>query len=238
MTNSDNGETLIQEIVRTVAYEYEWPDYAPPVRTLAAVDPATFDRYQGAYRFPSGTVISFWRTGTQIHSLISGQPIVSIYPSSDQEYFLKTVDGRWVFSINANQERSSATIYQNGQAQAAQKIDDQGIAVAFAKATEGRIKDQTASPNSEATLRRLILGLAAGMPNYDDMVPAYADINRRQLAILQPALNRLGMVESIAFKSVGAAGQDVYDVTFEHGTREFRILLESDGRIHAAEFSP
>lgn len=71
-----------------------------------------------------------------------------------------------------------------------------------------------------------------------DMVLAYADINRHQMAILQPALNRLGMIESIAFKSVGAAAQDVYDVTFEHGTREFRILLEPDGRIHAAEFSP
>ena len=94
------------------------------------------------------------------------------------------------------------------------------------------------APSSEAALRRLILGLAAGTPHYDDMVSAYADINRRQLAMLQPALNRLGMIESIAFKSVGAAGQDVYDVTFEHGTREFRILLESDGRIHAAEFSP
>jgi len=238
MTNSDNGEALIQEIVRTVAYEYAWPDYAPPVRTLAAVDPAAFDRYQGAYRFPSGTVITFWRTGSQIHSLISGQQIVPLYPSSEREYFLKTVDARWVFPINAGQEGSSARIYQNGQAQTAQKIDDQGIAVAFAEATEGRIKDQTASPSSEAALRRLILGLAAGMPNYDDMVPAYADINRRQLTMLQAALNRLGMIESIAFKSVGAAGQDVYDVTFEHGTREFRILLESDGRIHAAEFSP
>jgi hypothetical protein len=42
----------------------------------------------------------------------------------------------------------------------------------------------------------------------------------------------------MSFKSVGAAGQDIYDVQFEHGSREFRILLELDGRIHAAEFSP
>jgi CubicO group peptidase (beta-lactamase class C family) len=240
MTNSDNGDELIHEIVRTVAYEYDWPDYAPPVRSLAAIDPASFDRYQGAYRFASGAVITFWRTGTQVHSLISGQPIVPMYPSSEQEYFLKSFDARWVFSMDGSQKGIVATLYQNGQEQTARRVDDQEgrIAVAFAEATERRIKDQTASPASEAALRRLISGLASGMPDYHEMVPAYAEINRRQLPTLQGALNRLGAIESIVFKSVGAAGQDVYDVTFEHGSREFRILLEPDGRVHAAEFSP
>jgi hypothetical protein len=48
--------------------------------------------------------------------------------------------------------------------------------------------------------------------------------------LINPAVSTAG--------PVGAAGQDIYDVQFEHGSREFRILLELDGRIHAAEFSP
>jgi hypothetical protein len=70
------------------------------------------------------------------------------------------------------------------------------------------------------------------------MVPAFADVSRQELPMLQATLTRLGALQSISFKSVGAAGQDVYDVQFEHGSREFRILLELDGRIHAVEFSP
>jgi CubicO group peptidase (beta-lactamase class C family) len=104
--------------------------------------------------------------------------------------------------------------------------------------TEERIQGQTAAPASEVALRRLIAALANGKPNYDEMVPAYAETNRQQLPMLTAALDRLGNVESVVFKSVGAAGQDVFDVTFEHGSREFKILLESDGRVHAAEFSP
>lgn len=48
----------------------------------------------------------------------------------------------------------------------------------------------------------------------------------------------LGPVQSVSFKRVGPAGGDIYDVTFERGAREFRILLDPDGRIHAAQFSP
>jgi hypothetical protein len=111
-------------------------------------------------------------------------------------------------------------------------------ALDFSLATEQRFLKQAAAAGSEASLRRLITGLANGSPDYDEMVPAYAEVNRQQLPMLQASLTRLGVLQSISFRSVGAAGGDIYDVQFEHGSREFRILLELDGRIHGAEFSP
>jgi hypothetical protein len=56
--------------------------------------------------------------------------------------------------------------------------------------------------------------------------------------MLKASLEKLGPIQSIDFIRVGAAAQDVYIVKFEHGDREFSILLESDGRVHAAQFSP
>ena len=73
---------------------------------------------------------------------------------------------------------------------------------------------------------------------YEQMVPGLAELTRAQLSSLQQALLQLGPVLSVAFKSVGPAGNDFYDVHFEHGIREFQILLDSDGRIHSARFSP
>jgi CubicO group peptidase (beta-lactamase class C family) len=239
MTSGDNGDPLIREILRTIAHDYAWPDYAPPVRTIAAVDPKLFDPYVGAYRFPSGTTIAFWRDGTHINTRVWGQRVFEMFPSSWQEYFLKAVDARWSFSGGDGAD-VTATLYENDREQVAKKLPglDNQAALDFSIATERRFKSQTAAPQSEAALRRLIAGLANGYPDYDEMIPSYAEVNREQLPMLQSSLQALGAVEAMSFKSVGAAGQDVYDVKFEHGSREFRILLEPDGRIHAAEFSP
>lgn len=111
-------------------------------------------------------------------------------------------------------------------------------ALDFSISADKRFTEQTAAPGSEGALRLLIAGLANGAPNYDEMVPAFAEINRQQLPMLQAAITRLGMMQSISFKGVGPAGQDIYDVKFARGVRDFRILLEPDGRIHAVEFSP
>jgi hypothetical protein len=236
MSNSDNGETLIQAIVRTIAFDYGWPDYAPTTRILNATDPKAFDRNIGAYRLPSGGIVTFWRDGIHIEVHQSGQPVFEIFPTSELEYFYKTVDARWVFSSDL----LHATLFQNDQEQTAKRLDDPDgkLAVEFSIAEQRRFKDQKAAAESAAALRRLITGLASGTPNYDEMAPAYAAINRQQLPMLKASLEKLGPIQSIDFIRVGAAAQDVYIVKFEHGDREFSILLESDGRVHAAQFSP
>lgn len=240
MTNSDNGHALIPEILRAIARDYGWPDFAPPERTLTAVSPESFDRYVGAYAFASGVTLAFWRDGSHLESRIWGQPVVEIFPTSDQEYFTKVVDARWVFSGGANDTESVATLYQNGHEQVVKRLSDsEGRAALDASIeTERRFKQQTAASGSENALRRLIAGLANGAPNYGEMSPAFAQVTRQELAELQQSLARLGPVQAIAFKGVTPAGGDIYSVTFERGAREFRILLEPDGRIHAAGFAP
>lgn len=240
MTNSDNGDALIREVLRTIAHEYGWPDFAPPLRAIAPIDPMSFDPYVGSYRLPSGAIATFWRDGDHIRSRLWGQRTLEIFPSSDHEYFPKAVDARWVFSSGAAEADATATLYQNDRELIAKRADDaEGrAALDWSIATEERLRTQTAAAGSETALRHLIAGLASGNPDYDEMMPHYADINREQLPMLQAALARLGPLQSISFKGVGPAGEDIYDVKFDSESREFKILLESDGRIHAAQFSP
>lgn len=240
MTNGDNGDALIREILRTIAYDYAWPDYAPPVRILAAVDPKLFDPYVGTYRFASGNTISFWRDGTHINARLWGQRVFEMFPASAQAFFLKAMDARWVFSGGTDASGFTATLYQNDHQQLVKRLDgvEGQAALKFSMETERRFRAQTPAPESEAALRRLIAGLANGEPHYGEMSPAYAETSRQQLPILQASLHRLGALVSVAFKSVGAAGQDVYDVKFEHGLRECRILLGPGHRIDAADFPP
>ena len=43
----------------------------------------------------------------------------------------------------------------------------------------------------------------------------------------------LGDLKSLAFKGVGPQGGDIYDATFANGQREFRVLVDAQGRIDA-----
>lgn len=240
MTNSDGGYPLIEEILRTLAHEYQWPDYAPPERTITATDPRSFAPYVGAYRFQSGATVTFWHEGTHFQSRIWGQPVVEIFPMSQQEYFAKVVDARWVFSSNPSEGAKTAVLYQNGLEHLVKRLDgaESQSALDYSIATEKRYKEQTAAPGSETALRELIAGLVSGEPRYDEMSPAFAQVTRRELHDLQGSLSRFGSLQAISFKGVGPAGGDTYEVKFEHAVREFHILMDPDSRIHAAEFSP
>jgi hypothetical protein len=58
MTNSDSGEPLIQELLRSVAKEYSWPDFEPLERAVAKIDLAILRRYAGTYQDPNAGKIT------------------------------------------------------------------------------------------------------------------------------------------------------------------------------------
>ncbi len=60
MTNSDNGGQLAGEILRTIAYEYKWPDFGPAEREITKADPAdpkVLDGYVGAYELAPRAIL-------------------------------------------------------------------------------------------------------------------------------------------------------------------------------------
>jgi len=101
-----------------------------------------------------------------------------------------------------------------------------------------RFKDQTQAPGTEAALRRDIEELRAGEPKYELMSAALANVARQQLPQLKATITQLGAVQSITFKGVGPAGADIYEVKFEHGSTEWRILLDPDGKVATVGFRP
>jgi len=52
MTNGQQGEQLITEILRAVSREYGWPDFHPVEHTLVNIDPATLSSFTGNYLLP------------------------------------------------------------------------------------------------------------------------------------------------------------------------------------------
>lgn len=101
-----------------------------------------------------------------------------------------------------------------------------------------RFEKQIPDPRSAAKLRRLLIGLAAGRPDYSDMEANMVQATHRYLPGLRQMLLPLGALKTTTFKRVTPEGGDVYDVRFAKGARRAMIGLSPSGKIAAAGFPP
>ena len=236
MTNGDNGGDLTQELRRTIAHEYAWPDFQPKEHTAINVDPERLGLLTGSYQFGPNSFFTISRAGNHLFSQATGQEQTEIFAEREHEYFAKTVDALITFDTDHQGRATKLVLHQDGHDQPAIRLDDAAakpIAEALA-ATNQRIKNQTPAPGSEPALRQLIGDLSAGTPHYDRMTPEMAKLTREQLGQLQQLLNSLGAVQSVNFKEVTPEGFDVYKVTFAGGIAEFGVTVQAGGILSGA----
>ena len=97
-----------------------------------------------------------------------------------------------------------------------------------------RIKAQVPDARTEGVIRDLISSVRDGSVNVDRVFgERMAVYTRTAFPNLQSDFNSLGDLKSLAFKGVGPGGGDAYEATFANGKREFRVLLDAQGRIDA-----
>jgi D-alanyl-D-alanine-carboxypeptidase/D-alanyl-D-alanine-endopeptidase len=207
----------------------------PKEHKEVTVDPKIFDNYVGSYQLAPAVIMTISRDAERLFSQLTGQPKIQLFPEGERRFFVKEVDAQWTFDTDAQGHGTQAILHQNGRDMAAKRIDE-AQAAALLAALAKRVKDQTQAPGSEAALRRDIEELRLGQPKYELMSPALADTTRQQLPQLKAILAELGAVQSVTFKGVGPGGADIYEVKFEHGSTEWRIMLESDGKIASVGF--
>lgn len=125
MTNSDSGGDLTEEIFRSVAKEYGWPDYHPTEHALIKINPAVFEPYAGTYEIPgTGKLIV---TLKSFHLYIQADPLgpdpLELFPESDSAFFLMSNDITFNFDrLAANGPIYQLTIHAGPQTLVARKI--------------------------------------------------------------------------------------------------------------------
>jgi len=92
MTNSDAGGELMQEVLRAIAVEYDWPDFKPVERTLAKIDVSMLAAYAGSYRGQGGETATVTHDGGRLFMQAAplGPKPVEIHPESTTDFFAMT----------------------------------------------------------------------------------------------------------------------------------------------------
>ena len=207
-------------------------------RQEVAVDAAILDLYVGFYQLNDSAVFTVTRDGNHLVTRLTGQGPVPIHAQSETEFFAKVVDAQISFIPGTNRQAATSLVLHQGGAYIPMQRIDGATAQEIARKMAERMKSQSASPGTEAALRRLIDGIISGQPNYDEMSSGLADATRHQLPNLQPGLAELGAVQSAGFLGVGAQGEDVYTVRHDNGASHWRIALDSEGKISTAWVTP
>jgi CubicO group peptidase (beta-lactamase class C family) len=205
---------------------------APADRKQITLDTKILDRYAGQYQLGPNAIMTMSRDEGQFYIQLTGQPKFEVFAESERKFFLKVVDAQLTFDVDSQGAATQVTLHQNGRDIVAKRMNDADIkrAAEESAAIAKRFKDQTQSPGTEAALRRNIEELQRGEPNYEQMSPQLADATRQQLPQLTTTMKQLGALQSVTFTGVGPGGADIYQVKFEHGTTEWRIMLDADGK--------
>lgn len=96
MTNSDNGGTLIPEILRAIAREYDWPDYRMVEKTAVPLTESAVAAFSGRYERENTPVLVF-RLNGHFYIRIGDRPRFEIFPQSDHEFFTLDSPDIWSF---------------------------------------------------------------------------------------------------------------------------------------------
>lgn len=92
MTNSDNGGALWDELLRSIATEYGWPDYGVTEKAVAKVEPKLLASYAGDYQDEQVGKISV--TQKEGHLYLQAAPLgpdpQELFPESSTDFFLLT----------------------------------------------------------------------------------------------------------------------------------------------------
>ena len=87
MTNSANGIQLADEVLRSVAAEYNWPDWHPTVRTAIKVDEKTLATYVGTYALGPNFDVQVTLENGRLMAQATGQSKFPLYAETETRFF-------------------------------------------------------------------------------------------------------------------------------------------------------
>lgn len=90
LTNSDAGRELINELILSVAIEYNWPNYELVERTLIEGEPGLYSEFTGKYRWSNGMFTEISVSGDTLYARFDEDRPDALFPLSNNKFVTYT----------------------------------------------------------------------------------------------------------------------------------------------------
>jgi CubicO group peptidase (beta-lactamase class C family) len=115
MTNSDNGSQIGDEVMHSIAAEYQWQDWHPEIRAIVHVDSKILAQYVGTYQLgPNFNLIVTFENG-RLFAQATGQPKFVLNAESETSFFPLEFPAKLEFTKDSNAVVSALILHQGGQ---------------------------------------------------------------------------------------------------------------------------
>jgi len=102
MTNSDYGSDLIQEILRSLAMEYDWPRFFPQKKTVVSLSQAELRAVAGSYQMIPGGALNIELENGRLYAdslfvVPGGKKRIEIFPENALSFFAIAAQAKFSF---------------------------------------------------------------------------------------------------------------------------------------------
>src|SRR4051812_4210939 len=98
MTNGEGGDPLVDEILRSIAAEYGWPDYKVSEREVGKVDAKVYESFAGEYQAKNTALNVIADRGRLfVKAAPFGPERMELFPESETKYFVTTGNVTFTF---------------------------------------------------------------------------------------------------------------------------------------------
>jgi len=199
----------------------------------AILTPEVLDPYVGFYVRGASLVYGITRDGARLLLHVPSYDPVEFVPDG-QMNFVAAVGGPVFTFVRDAQGQITGVVQHTGMAFSVPMTRiDASAAQTIMTDSELKARSQTPTAGSAAALRRLIEGIRTRRPNYDEMAAWFAELVKETTSFNEVYVRR-GIVRSIEFRKVDAAGYDTYEVHQEGGISLWTISMGSNGLIEDA----
>jgi len=123
MTNSENGEYLIDEILRAVAEAYKWPHFLPEIKKYLRLDSSIYQLYEGLYEVNPEYQLTVSYEDYYLIIQPSGQKATRFFVENATTFFSTDPYIRIRFVLDSNRTVTGLVLKQRDFSLEAKKID-------------------------------------------------------------------------------------------------------------------
>ena len=116
MTNSDNGDQLVNEIIRSIAAEYGWKGYLAKEKIIVKLDQGVFNKYAGKYEFvAAGGNFTVSVEDSKLKIQLGAEKKYELLPESETNFFMREMPLEAIFVKDADGSAKELVIFYTGQ---------------------------------------------------------------------------------------------------------------------------
>ena len=115
MTSAQGGSRLADEVMRSIATVYHWPDFQPKERAVVTVDPKILATYVGTYELTPTFSLAVTVEDGHLMSQATGQPSFAMLAESETKFFPSAFDAEIEFFKDGQGKAAYLVLRQGGR---------------------------------------------------------------------------------------------------------------------------